>query len=230
MIKAWFCPSDTGPQLTQSSSVTEARARGNYRGCVGPGNMYADVAALNPATDRGANVPAGPGVFTVVPDQSFDALSGGPGVPPAQARMADMSDGTANTVMISEGINPIITTTTLLNPGGMSIGDVQTGVMGGALFSCWDPPNAPIADAVFACPSNNGQVGTGQNDTGYRAPCLNAGITRTDQRAAARSKHSGGVNAAMGDASVRFVSDSISVRTWRSMGGRGDGQVLGSDF
>jgi prepilin-type N-terminal cleavage/methylation domain-containing protein/prepilin-type processing-associated H-X9-DG protein len=43
----------------------------------------------------------------------------------------------------------------------------------------------------------------------------------------ARSYHSGGVNALMLDGSVRFVSDTIPVATWRALGTRAGGEVVG---
>jgi prepilin-type processing-associated H-X9-DG protein/prepilin-type N-terminal cleavage/methylation domain-containing protein len=43
----------------------------------------------------------------------------------------------------------------------------------------------------------------------------------------ARSYHSGGVNALMLDGSVRFVSDTIPVATWRAFGTRAGGEVVG---
>ncbi|MGB7328087.1 MAG: DUF1559 domain-containing protein [Rubripirellula sp.] len=42
----------------------------------------------------------------------------------------------------------------------------------------------------------------------------------------ARSNHPGGVHLALCDGSVRFVSESIDLRTWRAVGARNDGQVL----
>lgn len=45
----------------------------------------------------------------------------------------------------------------------------------------------------------------------------------------ARSKHTGGVNASMGDGSVRFVSDSIDLVTWRAMGTRDGGEVYSNE-
>ena len=39
-IKSFFCPSDTGPIINEPSSVEWARSRGNYRGCVGPGDYF----------------------------------------------------------------------------------------------------------------------------------------------------------------------------------------------
>jgi prepilin-type N-terminal cleavage/methylation domain-containing protein/prepilin-type processing-associated H-X9-DG protein len=44
-----------------------------------------------------------------------------------------------------------------------------------------------------------------------------------------RSYHSGGVNACMVDGSVRFVKDSIAVRTWYSLGTRSGGEVVTAD-
>ncbi|MFO0843845.1 MAG: DUF1559 domain-containing protein [Gemmataceae bacterium] len=45
-----------------------------------------------------------------------------------------------------------------------------------------------------------------------------------------RSYHTAGVNAMLMDGSVRFVSNNISVTTWRALGSRSGGEVLGSDF
>lgn len=45
-----------------------------------------------------------------------------------------------------------------------------------------------------------------------------------------RSYHSGGVNVLLMDGSVRFVSNGISLTTWRALGTRNGGEVLGSDF
>ena len=47
--------------------------------------------------------------------------------------------------------------------------------------------------------------------------------------AAARSYHSGGVNAAFGDGSVRFVRDSISAPVWKAMGTKAGGEVVGNE-
>jgi prepilin-type processing-associated H-X9-DG protein len=42
-----------------------------------------------------------------------------------------------------------------------------------------------------------------------------------------RSYHSGGVNALMMDGTVRFVTNSISQATWRALGTRAGGEVVG---
>jgi prepilin-type processing-associated H-X9-DG protein len=60
---------------------------------------------------------------------------------------------------------------------------------------------------------------------------LNCVQNRADgnQWAAARSKHSGGVNAAMADGSVRFIRDSINLAAWQAMGTKSGGEVIAND-
>ncbi|HBE72071.1 MAG TPA: prepilin-type cleavage/methylation domain-containing protein [Planctomycetaceae bacterium] len=41
----------------------------------------------------------------------------------------------------------------------------------------------------------------------------------------ARSSHTGGVNAAMGDGSIHFISESIDLGVWRALGTRAEGEV-----
>ena len=53
-------------------------------------------------------------------------------------------------------------------------------------------------------------------------PSLRASMTPS-------SRHTGGVNLLLGDGSVRFVRDSVSVPTWRALGSRDGGEVVG-DF
>jgi len=67
-------------------------------------------------------------------------------------------------------------------------------------FCTYMPPNAPVAD-VWA---------------------KGAGFI------AARSNHPGGVNGLLGDGSVRFVSDSIELATWRALGTCAKGEVVGA--
>jgi prepilin-type processing-associated H-X9-DG protein len=106
------------------------------------------------------------------------------------------------------------------------MGEEVYGNMGGALFSAATTPNSTTADRVYGpCPEDNG-------DPGYPGPCLSIGPLQHFVPAAraafvaARSRHPGGVNAALADGSVRFFTDTIDLGTWRSLGTRAGGEVI----
>jgi hypothetical protein len=66
-------------------------------------------------------------------------------------------------------------------------------------FNTYSPPNPPYPDAVWM-------------SYGWLS---------------ARSFHPGGVNAGLGDGSVRFVSDTVDLTTWHNLGSIADGNPLG---
>ncbi len=45
----------------------------------------------------------------------------------------------------------------------------------------------------------------------------------------AGSNHTGGVNVAMADGSVKFIKDNVNVQTWWALGSRNGGEVLSND-
>ena len=49
------------------------------------------------------------------------------------------------------------------------------------------------------------------------------------QQAQARSRHTQGVQVAMGDGSCRFIKESISVVVWRGLISRAGGEVISAD-
>ena len=128
-----------------------------------------------------------------------------PKVPPN--RLSHFTDGTAQTLLISECIVPRV-----IDWGG-PIGSTIYGNMGGALFSAAETPNTSVADGIIGpCPQND----LNPKDGEYREPCSSIGghpgTTAPGGRAAtsfARSRHPGGVNAAFTDASVRFATNDI---------------------
>jgi prepilin-type N-terminal cleavage/methylation domain-containing protein/prepilin-type processing-associated H-X9-DG protein len=209
VLRVFLCPADVGPVGNETSTAAYGFIRGNYRGCTGSGDLYG-----NP-TDGTAG-PWGPGLFAVRPGQSSD-----PGAPvrTAGTRMAQISDGTSNTLLLSEGL-----VATVAWWGG-PLGEELYGNMGGALFSASLPPNAGSPDRVIGpCPQDQG-------DTDYKAPCLSLGPdvwwvpSAAGAYAAARSRHTGGVNAALADGSVRFFADGTDLFTWRALGTRANGEV-----
>ena len=223
IVSTFFCPSDTGPVLDEAPSLQWMRTRGNYRGCVGPGDMYNNYP--NPPATAPKTLP--PGFFQVIPAQSYDTNTTNPTPKPFQAKFSDITDGTSNTVMLAEGLNATVT-----GPWPGPMGDLQLGNMGAAMFSNYTTPNSSSADQIWGpCPRDNGV------DLQYpaSAPCISLGGQRSNSSdsvnafAASRSKHPGGVNAGMADGSVRFIKNTINTSVWWALGTRGGGEVLSSD-
>ena len=109
--------------------------------------------------------------------------------------------------------------------------------MGGGFFSTFDSPNSTNADAISFCPQDPLTTNPGPPDIAYGAlvPCVSTQnpddfTTRATQHAAARSLHPGGVNVTLGDASVRFITSFISLKTWHALGTRSYGENTGIEF
>jgi type II secretory pathway pseudopilin PulG len=232
LVPNFFCPSESG-YVSDHGDLDWSKTRGNYRGCVGPGDIYAGKWPRpyysNPVGSERVDpspVPMGPGIFTVQPDQTIDNA--------AQTRIIEVTDGTAYTVMLSEGLN-------CTRAGNCGPGDIYGGMMGRSLFSTYNTPNTTNPDRLawlnycnIECPNTDpGFASTwgcpAYVDANYKAPCVDVADGQGVSHAAARSKHSGGVNAAMGDASVRFFTNSIDTIIWRSLGSRAGGEVV-NDF
>jgi prepilin-type N-terminal cleavage/methylation domain-containing protein/prepilin-type processing-associated H-X9-DG protein len=152
-------------------------------------------------------------------------------------KLADIKDGTSNTLLFAEvkrGASPghdNLDVTVLLPPA-------------------WDnKPYNPATNPNNLAPSAACDRPTalpGLNYTGleyYRGFLITAFYTHTvppnyrghdcirfltfDQgHLAARSYHSGGVNASFADGSVHFISDAIQLSTWKKLGTRSGGEVL----
>ncbi len=119
----------------------------------------------------------------------------------------DLLDGSSNTVLVSE----------LLKVPG----EDYRGMMHyteGPFYHHNQTPNTNIPDTLRITKCVNID----------RAPCTETytGHTTREISAAARSLHPGGVQALLGDGSVRFVSDSIHAQTWQWLGTPQDGNVL----
>jgi prepilin-type processing-associated H-X9-DG protein len=142
-----------------------------------------------------------------VPPNIANSFGWSPVGPLLQTTIGQISDGTSNTLAFSEGILP-----TLPDVPGCEIGQITGGGMGGSLFSTFYQPNTTSPDLSFQqCPQDDG-------DSGYRPPCVSWVAPEYAATAAARSKHTGGVNAAMIDGSVHFFSNGVSLATWRALG------------
>ncbi|MGL4552567.1 MAG: DUF1559 domain-containing protein [Gemmataceae bacterium] len=124
----------------------------------------------------------------------------------SEVTIVGVTDGTSNTVFASEiRVAPDVTANDLR-------GRYCNSWEGNNLFTTRLPPNTTVAD---------GQQYQGQSIVG--APVANGGATALALYA--RSAHTGGVNAMMGDGSVRFVSNSINPAAWLVMGTRAGGET-----
>ncbi len=208
LIKVYFCPSDRPPIVNEPWLWYYTRQRASYRGCVGPGDLYG-----NPVGG-----PSGRGIYTVMSGQFFQGS-----IAPAQTRMAEITDGSANTVMYSEALMPFTENWT-------TIADATLGNMGAAFFSTFLTPNSTSYDFIYGpCPPN--AVGSAPADPGYPAPCVmkswplrpQNGHSTNNQigaHAAARSRHINGVNVTLGDGGVRFVNNGVTAGVWWALGSR----------
>jgi len=223
-INAFLCPTDSPPGLEVVSNGYYATH--NYLVNVGSG--YSVV--QNPAAPL-ADIPNG--VF-------FENSKVGP---------QDMTDGTSNTVAVTETVRSIPNNTFALDPLG---GFVITGNN-----SSSGPPI--ISDADYAVKCLTGTPPGFQDTRGvkwhYGAPghsMYNHRRPPNDRRydcrgglphsnrsdplwnqlslnIAARSKHPGGVYSLFADGHVQFIKNSINVTVWQSVGTRNGGEVVGSD-
>jgi prepilin-type N-terminal cleavage/methylation domain-containing protein/prepilin-type processing-associated H-X9-DG protein len=219
-IKLYVCPSDPmngrnpsafATQPSGAVSATDHYYGTNYVACIGSGDGSAD----NTGTWWG-QFKTSDGMFGQTP-----------------VRVADVTDGLSNTAMFSESTmgtgaaDATGATSTdaarqvLTLPGSTVTSDANCGSGSGGVWSSMRGAkwiNGHYADANY----NHHLL---PNDA--RWDCSNA--SHNPGQAAARSFHSGGVNVLLGDGSVRFVTNGIDRATWRALGTRAGGEVLG-DF
>lgn len=124
----------------------------------------------------------------------------------SRIRIGDIRDGSSNTLMLSEiRVSPDVTGHDMR---GRYWNQGRAG--GSVLFTTLNAPNSETDDVINRCQSIVGAKCTTSNN---------------NQNSSARSAHTGGVNAAMGDASVRFVTNSAA--GWGTAGTRSGDEVPG---
>jgi prepilin-type N-terminal cleavage/methylation domain-containing protein/prepilin-type processing-associated H-X9-DG protein len=130
------------------------------------------------------------------------------------ARFTDFTDGTSNTMIIGEaltGPSSVTDRATLWSDYSAGTGSIQTQLT----------PNSSAPDQLWAttCCSTC-------NQPNRNLPCI--AHNGPGNYCSARSYHPGGVNVLFGDGSGHFITDSVSVATWRALGTINGGEVLGA--
>jgi prepilin-type processing-associated H-X9-DG protein len=200
-----LCPSDP------SGSIESGKGRSNYHASLGAHAWYANT-----------NATTG-GIFFVN----------------SKVRIPGVMDGTSNTAMFAEikrGWRPSITAQHPTNVTNVPFGTWDAALPTNDLnyFADCNTPTKSDFDYTGLQYFRAGVTWTAfythtvppnhQNRDCVRGTGLNKG------HQAARSYHTGGVNALLCDGSVRFVGDGISLETWRAVGTRGGQEVLGGDW
>jgi prepilin-type N-terminal cleavage/methylation domain-containing protein/prepilin-type processing-associated H-X9-DG protein len=132
-----------------------------------------------------------------------------------QVKIAEITDGTSNTLMASEIIQ-----------GDQGAGADLRGLTwwgGSAGFTTFRLPNSKTDQDVIT----GGICGA----TPPNPPCTTTSTSTQSRLVVARSRHTGGLNASMCDGSVRFIPSTISYAVWQALGTAwGNDQVDYSSF
>lgn len=194
-IPAYLCPSDNGTIDQANPASRHQRTRGNY--VVNWGNA---TYPRNNVADYNAFV-APLGLAPFWHTHRADRRN-----KPGKVTFGSISDGTSNTLLLSEYLMA------KSDRDNDWRGDIHNddGIF---RFHTLTTPNTSSPDLMA-----NGWFQV----TGDPAMPAAAG---NQQRNAARSRHTGGVNAARCDGSVSFVSNNVALSAWQAMGSMNGGEV-----
>lgn len=216
VFEAMQCPSDSGHDTPFNGTVagvyTDQWGRGNYAINAGPCEvMVGKVPQTCPRHTPSAQLPNAVTPYGLVAAAPCQVNYG------VNLSTLTNNDGSMNTVLVTEvrvGVVPEdIRGTWALGYAGASI--IANAAVGDDL-----QPNqfrSVTADDIAGCTfAQTAAGGALLLDEKIKMGCLDPGTTQSTQ-ATARSVHPGGVNVGMGDASVRFVENSVGQRIWFRM-------------
>lgn len=186
----YYCASDRPGALWKGDIYW--RARGNY--VINWGNMAVPYNPTDPVQNPGKGIAP----FGLKDHASSDK--------PRTTRLGDISDGTSQTMLMSEVI--------------MAREDTDYDIRGDMLndddpctqYMTLNTPNSGTDVSPFCNPA----LYT------YNPPCTTAGSQYSHK--AARSRHPGGVNVLFGDGGVRNVVNNIPLAVWRALGTMNGGE------
>jgi prepilin-type N-terminal cleavage/methylation domain-containing protein/prepilin-type processing-associated H-X9-DG protein len=210
-IATYICPSDPNDKLNTASNPPA------YPTCYGAG--LGDWLTENYLTGQFGN-----GAFPYV---SYPEQRG--------VRLLDITDGTSSTVGFAE----VKAFTSFIDVGGSPSMPPPTTVAdllsyGGTLqyppgHTSWAEEFGFQTGVTFVFPPNTAIWFVNPADGQTYDADWESVPTYTYQSIGARSYHTGGVNTLFMDGSVRFITNSIPQATWRALGTRNGGEVVG-DF
>ncbi len=206
-ISTWQCPSDP----TVSTPFNESRKCGTSTNPSEYARMsYAASMGIGPM--EGTRVPASRLLTGLASNERVEGVFG----VNRGARIAEITDGTSNTLMLSE----------LICGGECTIRGAQF-YDEGPVFMQDYTPNDLTPDLTRWCDSADANQGPAPcaPGSGFGGGILGSNFNKVVHTA--RSRHPGGVGAAMCDGSVQFVSESVALRIWQSLGTPAGGEVTG---
>jgi prepilin-type N-terminal cleavage/methylation domain-containing protein/prepilin-type processing-associated H-X9-DG protein len=216
ITKVWRCPSADHTDIFFAGLSLQGVRKANYAANFG-GGTFANAVHNNENSNKNLL-----GAFGTVPIEKYPTggrLGKG-------NKIADLADGTSNTLFISEVRN-----FDFADSGSDSLDQRGVWILpgpGANTFTAQTGPNSATPDQLPQISSSN--TGCSPNiPVGHPMRCTGTS-NWCNTWAAARSNHSGGVNAAMGDGSVRFFTDGINLNTWRALATRAGGDLTGADF
>jgi prepilin-type processing-associated H-X9-DG protein len=181
-VPLYYCPSFPGGPLYSKGDVYW-RIKGNYAVCFGKETPPIAAAVTN----------YGP----------FGFSDGGS--TPRKVKLSDITDGTSNTLLMSEMLTGPET-------GSDGRGDMHNDDVDNGRFMTLLTPNTTSPDVIYYTP--------------YTGDPRMPAVKGSGSNFAARSLHSGGVNAVLCDGSVRFFSSDISTSVWTPLGTIRGGEVI----
>jgi prepilin-type N-terminal cleavage/methylation domain-containing protein/prepilin-type processing-associated H-X9-DG protein len=153
----------------------------------------------------------------------------------SHVRIADIADGTSNTALFSEKLrgrgSPFPRTDMYIMPNQSSLD---------ATYQTCSNINPATATPLTSkqgyswvmgemCCTTYNHVST-PNTTSCAGSPFPGNMANMAMQVPPSSGHTGGVNVLLCDGSVHFITNAISLTTWRALGTRNGGEVLGPDF
>ncbi|WP_020474383.1 DUF1559 domain-containing protein [Zavarzinella formosa] len=199
-IKPYRCPSSVIPAFYASS---------NNNGAIEMMTSYTGISGST--IDSGVNAGNGYG-----PNSGTGFL-----FPNSTQTFASISDGSSNTMMIGEQSDHLRDANNAPITGGYTAITSQ-GPHGWTMGAGNASVGAAYGDRTFNCTTVRYMV----KQNGMSNNCSNGTCDNTGNNIPLSANHTGGVNAAMGDGSVKFIKSTTTLQILQWLAGGSDGQVV----